>query len=137
MFTKSLVLKTFLRMTIKEVCLCYSLLYHSSSWELYIHTYTDINNPGSEKCDPDPLAWPKNDLFLLSNWCLFFYFLFYYVEYIKKRLVNTTYLYVRNIDTNTTTFSREIKAARTIQLAWRKYYAIKREEQIKVKYQSW
>ena len=31
---------------------------------------------------------------------------------------------------------REIKAARTIQLAWRKHYAIKKEEELKVKYAS-
>lgn len=31
---------------------------------------------------------------------------------------------------------REIKAARVIQLAWRKYYAVKREEKLKVKYAS-
>ena len=31
---------------------------------------------------------------------------------------------------------REIKAARVIQLAWRNYYAVKREEQMKVKYQA-
>jgi len=41
------------------------------------------------------------------------------------------YLAVRLLD-----LSREIKAARVIQLAWRKYYAIKKEEQLKVKFAS-
>lgn len=49
----------------------------------------------------------------------------------KVTLTFIGYLAARLLD-----ISREIKAARTIQLAWRKYYAIKREEQIKVKYQS-
>jgi hypothetical protein len=31
---------------------------------------------------------------------------------------------------------REIKAARVIQLAWRKFYAGKKEEELKVKYRS-
>ena len=31
---------------------------------------------------------------------------------------------------------REIKAARVIQLAWRKFYAIRKEEKLKVKYNA-
>jgi len=41
------------------------------------------------------------------------------------------YLAARLLD-----LSREIKAARTIQLAWRRYAAILREELMKVKYSS-
>merc|ERR1712048_15331 len=41
------------------------------------------------------------------------------------------YLSVRLLD-----LSREIKAARVIQLAWRKFYAIRKEEQLKVKYNA-
>ena len=33
-------------------------------------------------------------------------------------------------------YRREIKAARTIQLAWRKYYALRKEERLKVKYST-
>ena len=33
-------------------------------------------------------------------------------------------------------FFRKIKAVRVIQQAWRKYFAVRREEKMKVKYQS-
>ena len=61
-----------------------------------------------------------------------------FIGYLAVRLLDLSRLVFGHYSCQLTTnyIFREIKAARTIQLAWRKHYASKREELLKVKFKS-